>query len=267
MAPGSGKVAIVTGATHGLGRALAHALVKEEGYNTALSARSVQELKALQAELSHYGYAPMVRAFDVGDPWKCSQFVQDVDEAYDRIDVLVNNAGYVHKPTDLISLTPQELDACLRTNLYGPFYLMQDVLPIMIRQDSGTVVNIASKAAHFPVELEAAYNASKAALVALTRTVARELGDGPIKVISVSPGGMSTRMRAIVWGEEDAAQQQSPEFVARVIADIVTLNRVVVNKLTFRAGDTIQAALEVPNGADVLVWRNEVRVFPMEELK
>lgn len=148
------------------------------------------------------------------------------------------------------------LELCFETNVYGPFYAIHYLLPDMIERYRATsersiIVNIASKAARWPTPRMSAYSASKAGLVALTQAAAKELQEDEIgvKVISLSPGGIATRMRAKVSGEEDATKQQSPEFVAQVTADIVS------------------GRYYVPNGADVLVWKEKVTVYPMEDAR
>jgi len=253
------KVAVVTGAGRGLGKAVALELAKE-GYALALCALHREGLDEVALEVTKEGGLAMVEPLDVGQREQVVAFFKDIDRVYGRVDVLVNNAGYVHRPQLITDTLEGEMGRCFRTNVMGPFFFMREAIDRMRSQESrGAIVNVASKAGRYAVPGMAAYNASKAALVSLTQTTAKELRETKIRCLSVSPGGMNTEMRAKVYGAEDAAKQQSPEFVADVIADIVTDR----NKI-FKIG---LALLPVPSGADVFVWRNEVRVFSMEEMK
>ena len=251
------KAAIVTGASRGLGRATALALAKE-GYALALCAR--YEFSDVIKELNGMGATTMMRMFDVRRYDSVQWFVEDVMSVYGRIDVLVNNAGHATPRTDLESLRRSDIRQIVNTNLFGTTWLLMKVLPIMKAQGSGTIVNIGSKAGRYPSPGAAMYSASKAAVHALTQAVAREVRDTKIRVVTVSPGPMNTEMRQTTDG--DAAQQQSPEFVAGIISDVVT------GRLTW-APDILypKSRVSLPSGADVLVWKNNVHVFPMEELK
>lgn len=248
------KVAVITGAGSGLGRAIAWALHKH--YTLALCGRTRKALSEVTGEITAAGGTAMARQVDMKSCGKVCHFLDDVQKFYGRVDVLVNNAGVVHGPLNLQETDPHDMEECFETNVYGPFYAMQHLLPAMISRYRSTsersvIINIASKAARWPTPRMSAYSASKAALVALTQAVAKELQatEVGVKVVSISPGGMDTAMRAQVAGEEDAKQQQSAEFVASVVRDIVTGQR------------------ETPNGANVLVWKKEVKVYPMEDVR
>lgn len=239
------KIAVITGASRGLGRATALALAKE-GYALALCAR--YELSDVIEEIKRTGGTTMMRMFDVRRHDSVSWFIEDVMKVYGRIDVLVNNAGTATPRTNLENVTRSDIRAIVNTNLVGTYWFLMQVLPIMKAQGSGTIVNIGSKAGRYPSPGAALYSASKAAVHALTQAVAREVRDTQIRVVTVSPGPLNTEMRQTTDG--DAEKQQSPEFVAEVIASIVR-----------------SPLIQYPKGCDILVWKNEFRVFPMEEMK
>lgn len=263
--------ALITGASRGLGEALAVALFKE-GYKLALCAhrdkalfdvaRKVQEFKVFQGgdALSVDGvntaslrvYTELV---DVKSARELKTFVRHLGVIVGEPDVLVNNAGYMHEPKPLLELRQWDLEQCLRTNVYAPWILTHLVLPGMLERKKGCIINVASKAAISPGPDVSAYAISKAALHALTMATARECRDTNIRVVTVSPAGMNTQMRAAVYGSEDAEKQMDPGFVANVITDIIEDRR---------GGDS--KVWRVPSGANVLVWKEEVKVFPMPEL-
>jgi len=257
------KVAIVTGAGSGLGRAIAWALHKE-GYALALCGRTWKKLTDVASEITKAGGTTMARQVDVRSAEMIGKFYDDVMEVYGRVDVLVNNAGYAHDPDPIHDLSPWDLQESLETNVLGPFMFMHRFLPVMRRQyrehaERSVIVNIASKAARWPTPRMSAYSASKAALVAITQACAKELAEDEVgvKVISISPGGMNTPMRVEVAGPENAALQQSPESVAKIVADIVEGRPLVDSSRTHYD--------YIPNGADVLVWKEKVTVYPVED--
>jgi|GEM_PF-3002676 len=257
------KAAIVTGASGGLGSAVARALAKE-GYALALAGRNNTVLGDLAHEITQAGGTTMVRTFDLHYSSQVAKFVHDVHEVYHEIDAVVNCAGTVHPRREFESLYLDDLRKTFWVNTFGPFFLMKAVLPLFKEQNRGMIINVASKSARSPAPGFGIYSASKAALVALTQTVAVEAmrSGRNITAITVSPSGMSGRMRASVYGEEEAKQQQSPEFVAQVIASIVTLGYP-----QYVGGPPVWVNGPIPNGADVLIWKAEVRVFPMEDLR
>ncbi len=254
----SGGVAVVTGASRGLGAAVARALAKED-FDLAVCARRFEGMPPKWEAIGSSGNRLLVREVDVSNGVEVNRFLDEVLQTFGRIDVLVNNAGYAHAPGPLAGTSPlsllfSDLQRCMEVNLYPAFWTMRRVLPLMMDRRAGVVVNVASKAARWPTPQMSAYSASKAALVALTQAVAKEVEGTGVRVVSVSPGGMRTEMREKVAGPEDAAQQQDPEFVAKVIADVI-------------AGAWVTVAAPVPNGADILVWKGEVTVYPMEDLR
>lgn len=226
------KVAIVTGANQGLGALISQNL-EGVGYRVIRPSRSSS------------------MPLDVGDHPRVVKFVKDILAKNGRIDALVNNAGY-SQPTSLLENTPDEdLLNCFQTNIFGPFFMMRAIVPIMTRQKSGTIVNICSKSAVFPVPRLAAYSSSKAALLSLTQAAAKELRNTNILCVAICPAGMNTKMRASVYGSEDATKQQSPQRVADFVSEIIT-------KGTLR-GEAIG------QGSCVLIRKDEVTVVEMQD--
>ena len=208
------KIAIITGASKGLGRLIAQRL-GETGYGVVDVSRTSS------------------RPVDVTKPDQVTKLIQRVASEHGRIDVVVNNAGYAHPVVPLSQITDEELFESFQTNTFGPFFVMRSVIPMMRRQGDGMIVNIASKAAIYTVPGLGAYSASKAALVSLTQAAAKELRNTGILCVTVCPSGMRTQMRAAVYGRRDAKEQQSPRRVASLIDEIInkhTLDHMPINQ-------------------------------------
>lgn len=181
------KRIVVTGASRGIGRAIARACAREGAIVGVNWRDSEAEGRALCAERPDR-LRPL--PFDVRDPDAgVARFVADVG----GIDGWVNNAG-INLPDLLAASDPDRLRATLEVNLLGPLLCARAVLPVMLRQRGGVIVNVSSVAAVRPARGQAAYAASKGGLDALTRALAVEYGRKGIRVVGVRPGPVSTRM-------------------------------------------------------------------------
>lgn len=204
------KIAIVTGASSGIGKDIAFGLA-EDGYRVVLTARREQRLKDVAAEMVRkLGLAedctPIVRRLDVTDEADIRELVADIDREYGRIDLLFNNAGL--GTSGSLELDVAELDRLLAVNLRGPFAMMKNVVPVMLRQKRGQIINLASKNGKVGVVGLGGYTASKFGLVGLSEVVYRELAAQGIKVTTLCPGWVNTDM---------AAQEGSPHNPADII--------------------------------------------------
>jgi 3-oxoacyl-[acyl-carrier protein] reductase len=190
----SGKVAIVTGASRGIGRAIARGLA-EDGFRLVINYRGREkEARVLVEETrSEGGLVKTVQA-DLEKPEAPDGLVRAALEEFGQIDVLVNNAG-THLPGVRASeVSPEEWNRVLQVNLTAPFLLMQAVLPSMRARRSGVIVNLSSNVVQRFPALSAPYTASKCGLDALTRVLAREEGANGIRINSVAPGPIETDM-------------------------------------------------------------------------
>jgi NAD(P)-dependent dehydrogenase (short-subunit alcohol dehydrogenase family) len=198
------RTAIVTGASRGLGLALARALA-ERGWRLAVDARGGDALKAAREELA--GLTDVVAVTgDVGDDAHRSELVA---AAGDPIDLVVNNASLLG-PSPLprvADLAPAAFEEILRANVVGPLGLIQLALPHM--REGGRIVNVTSDAAVEPYEGWGGYGSSKAALDQLTRILAAERPD--LRVYAVDPGDMRTRMHQDAFPGEDISDRPPPE--------------------------------------------------------
>lgn len=187
----AGRVAIVSGVGPGLGREVARALARE-GADVVLAARRAASLAELAAELRAAGRRVLEVPADVADAGACEQLAARARAAYGRIDVLVNNAFEMGPMKPLVEASPDELLQPIRVNLIGALQLTRAVLPAMRAQGRGSIVMVNSMVIRDVLPNMGPYAASKAALLAATQGLARELGPEGIRVNSVMPG--------YIWG-------------------------------------------------------------------
>jgi NAD(P)-dependent dehydrogenase (short-subunit alcohol dehydrogenase family) len=189
-----GRIALITGASRGLGKAIALELA-HAGASLALIGRSEEKLNATAAEAARFGVEAHVFVTDVVQDAQVRALKQRIQEQFGHADILVNNAGIMlRKP--LVDCTVEEWRQVVDTNLTSVFLMCKAFIPLMRGRGYGRVINIASTLAHVALPGRTAYAASKAGLLGLTRALALELvGDG-ITVVSISPGPFATEMAA-----------------------------------------------------------------------
>lgn len=211
----SGQVAVVTGASRGLGRATALAFARE-GAALAVCARGAEELRALVDELRGREADVLGVVADLREPRDIERLVALTFERFGRVDVLVNNASELG-PTPLPHLADyptRSFEDVLRVNLVAPFRLTQAVIGDMLRRGSGVVLNVSSDVAMAGYPGWGAYAVSKAALDALTRTWAAEVAGTGVRLHSIDPGDMDTAMHRAALPEEDPASLLDPAYSA-----------------------------------------------------
>jgi 3-oxoacyl-[acyl-carrier protein] reductase len=184
------NVALVTGATAGIGRAIAFALARE-GYRVGVCARTAERVSALVAELKRSGFQAAGAAADVGDPILVAGLVERITDEMGPIHTLVNNAGIgVLKP--LVDLTLEEWDRTMATNLRSLYLVTRAVLPGMIQRQAGAIVNVASLAGKNAVLGGTAYAASKHAVLGFSKSLMLEVRKQGIRVTAICPGSVAT---------------------------------------------------------------------------
>ncbi|PLR89151.1 SDR family NAD(P)-dependent oxidoreductase [Bacillus sp. T33-2] len=192
------KVVMITGASKGLGKALALAFAKE-GARLAICARGVEDLEKVKADAEALGSEVLAVTANVAVPRDVERFVALAEEAYGKIDVLVNNASMLGpSPMPMLLDYPEEDFAeVIRVNAVSPFIVTRRVLPGMLQRNEGSVINVTSEAGHVGYAGWGAYGISKFAVEGLTETWADELSDTNIRVNMVDPGEMDTGMHAL----------------------------------------------------------------------
>lgn len=188
-----GKVALVTGAARGIGKALAVRFAKE-GANVAFTDLVINE-DAIQTkkEIEDCGVKCEAYASDASNFEETEKIVNQIKEDFGRIDILVNNAG-ITKDGLMLRMTEQQWDLVLKVNLKSAFNFIHAVLPIMLRQRGGSIINMASVVGVHGNAGQANYAASKAGMIALAKSVAQEVGSRGIRANAIAPGFIMTAM-------------------------------------------------------------------------
>ncbi|MDA1348942.1 MAG: SDR family NAD(P)-dependent oxidoreductase [Chloroflexi bacterium] len=188
-----GQTAIVTGGGDGLGLGIADRLASE-GANILIVDFNADNGKTASEKLAAHGVKTLVEVGDVGDEAVADRAAAAAMAAWGRIDVLVNNAGIAGHSANVWELTADEMDRVYRTNLRGVFNFCHSVIPHMMKRDYGRVVNIASIAGKEGNPKAVPYSATKAGVIALTKSVGKELATTGIRVNSVAPAVVRTRI-------------------------------------------------------------------------
>ncbi|HEX4216105.1 MAG TPA: SDR family oxidoreductase [Candidatus Dormibacteraeota bacterium] len=216
-----GRVALITGASMGLGRATALTYAAE-GARLGLCARHPEPLARVAAAIRALGAEVLATPADTGVEADRERLLAVTEDRFGRIDVLVNNASTLG-PLPLPQLTDLDLgdlQEVLRVNLEGPFQLAQGVLAGMIARGSCVIINVSSDAALEAYPGWGAYSAAKAALDALTRVWAEELKGTGVEVVSFDPGDMDTAMHRAALPDDDPGALARPEQVAERLVDL-----------------------------------------------
>lgn len=215
-----GKVAIVTGAGRGIGRSIAQTLA-QRGVSVSLAARSKDELEHVREEIEAAGGKACCMPTDLSKEQEAVALVQNTVERFGRLDILVNNAGMgIFKP--LAETSTDEWDVIMRVNARGPFILCREAIPYLKRQKRSYIVNISSVVGVKGYENQAAYAASKHALMGMTKALAREVRDLGIRVHAVCPGGVDTTLVASARPDLDKSVLMQPEEIADAVLFLVT---------------------------------------------
>lgn len=217
----AGKVAIVTGGATGMGRAIC-ALLAREGARVLVNYRSSSSAaNDVVADIKGQGGTALAHAADVQNDPDVRAMVDLVEDRWGRLDVLVNNAGWskVTPHANLEALTDEIWDRTLNTNLRGAFYCCRAAVPLMRRNGGGCIVNNASASAYTAAGSTIVYSASKAAMVNMTKSLARALAPD-IRVNAVAPGLVQTRFAG--WPQEafDSGRESSPLGCIASVEDV-----------------------------------------------
>ncbi|NQV59823.1 MAG: SDR family oxidoreductase [Alphaproteobacteria bacterium] len=220
----AGKAAIVTGASRGIGAATARELAGR-GVAVLLAARSLGEIKAVAEEICAAGGRAEALACDVSQYGDVAAAVARCQEAFGRLDILINNAGVIEPITRLGDSDPEQWGRAADINYKGVYHGLRAAIPVMAAQGAGVIINLSSGAATGAMEGWSHYCSAKAAALSLTRCAHVEYGSSGIRVIGLSPGTVATEMQILIKAsginpvsQLDPAVHIPAEWPARVIA-------------------------------------------------
>ena len=223
------KNALITGAGKGIGKAVALALAAE-GVNVALLARTKTDLEQVAKEIEPYGVKTVIITADIADIESVNQSVNTVLGEFKTIDILINNAG-IGKFGKFLDLAPEDFENIIKVNLFGIYYTTRAVLPGMIEQQGGDIINISSTAGLKGAAITSAYSASKFAVMGLTESLMQEVRKHNIRVTALTPSTVATDMAInlnLTDGNPEKVMQA--EDIAELIVAQLKLNRRVFIK-------------------------------------
>ena len=225
------KTVLITGSGRGIGKAIAIKFAKE-GYKIAINSnKSKHELEETKEKLLSYNIPVFSMQGDVGNYDFCKNFVSESKAKFGSVDILINNAGISH--IGLFSeMTPDEWNNIINTNLTSVYNLSSLVIPDMVRNKSGKILNISSVWGNVGASMEVAYSASKGGMNSLTKALAKELAPSNIQVNAIACGAIDTEMNSFLATEEltslideiPASRLGKPEEVAELAFNLCTGN-------------------------------------------
>lgn len=206
----TGKVALVTGASRGIGRAIALKLAAEGAAVVINYHGSMEKAKEVKAEIESDGGIAEIMQCNVADYQATEAMIRKVTDDFGRLDILVNNAG-ITRDGLLMKMSEEDYDTVLDTNLKGTFHCIRFAARQMLRQRGGRIINLSSVSGILGNAGQANYSASKAGVIGLTKSAARELASRGITVNAVAPGFIETEMTAVLTGKvRESAVAQIP---------------------------------------------------------
>jgi len=219
-----GKTAIITGAGKGLGKAMSLALAAE-GVNLGLISRTTADLEQLQTELT--GLYPEIKvAFataDIGSYAAVKSAIATIKATLNTVDILINNAG-VLKMGGFLELPVEEWEQVFQVNVLGTYYMVHEVLPLILKQGQGDIINIASTAGLKGAAKMSAYGASKAAVINLTESLMQEVRKSNIRVTTFNPSTIATEMTLNAnFTDGNAEKVLQPEDLAFLVVNNLKL--------------------------------------------
>lgn len=238
-----GRVALITGASRGLGKAMALALA-ERGASVALAARDLEKLSEVAASVRATGAGAEVYKVDVTNEAEVLQLEKEVAARFGKVQILINNAGVnLRKP--ITDFTLDEWNWVIGTNLTSAFLLCRSFVPHMRGTGYGRIINMTSIMSHVSLPGRAAYSSSKTALLGLTRALAMELAPEGITVVGISPGPFATEMNTVLM--------QNPDVNAQFISKIPVGRWGKVEDIGSLAAFLCSSAASFITGTDIVI--------------
>jgi len=227
------KVAIVTGASRGIGRAISIALARE-GATIVLAARSIDKLRETADQVTAAGGKSEIVVTDLVEEESIKNLVKVTSRKFSQLDILINNAGVTHS-AKLEETATKDWDHCFAVNSRAPFILCRETLPLLKKTEAGYIVNIASVVSVKGYPLQSAYTASKHAIRGMTISLAEEFNRSNIRVHLLCPGGVDTELLQKVRPDIKKQDLMQPDEIAELVLYLVThKGNAVIDELHIR---------------------------------
>ena len=227
-----GKTALVTGATSGIGLSVTRSLV-EQGVRVGAVGRRREALDRLSSEGDGRSIVPLMA--DLAEPDQVMRMVREALATLGRVDILINDAGVGYR-ANVVDTTTEEWDTTFAIDVRAPFLAVHELIPAMIENGGGTIVNVASVGGLIAIADRAAYTSAKAALIALTRSIALDFARQGIRANCVAPGTTETPwIDRILAGAGDAADELRVQMRQRQIVDRLATPEEIADAIVFLA--------------------------------
>lgn len=211
----TGKIALITGASGGIGTAIATKL-SSMGMHLVITAKNAEKLDMLKNEIEKSGTNVHTIVTDISDSHTSKQLIEETIHVFGKLDVLVNNAGYAISKS-LEETTVDEWDQSMAVNARAPFFLCKKSIPYLRESKCATIVNISSVVGRLGYADQAVYTASKHALMGFSKVLAKEVQSLGIRVHTIAPGGVATEMVTTMRADIDVTQLIQPDEIADIV--------------------------------------------------
>lgn len=220
-----GKMALITGGSRGIGKAIALALA-EEGVNVAITGRNEEKLKEVVQEIEIKGVKSAYAVFDITSKTEVYGALEKLQKDFGKIDILVNNAG-VAAFGGILEMEDEKWEEIVKTNLFGAYYVVKAVVPSMVEKKTGDIINISSTAGLKGNAMTSAYSASKFGLIGMSESMMLELRKQNIRVTTLMPSTIASDMSKEVLKITDGNPEKvlQPEDFAELVVDLLKLNK------------------------------------------
>ena len=220
-----GKIALITGGSRGIGKAIALALAKE-GVNVAITGRNEEKLKEVVQEIERKGVKSAYAVFDITSKTEVYGALEKLQKDFGKIDILVNNAG-VAAFGGILEMEDEKWEEIVKTNLFGAYYVVKAVVPSMVERKTGDIINISSTAGLKGNAMTSAYSASKFGLIGMSESMMLELRKQNIRVTTLMPSTIASDMSKEVLKITDGNPEKvlQPEDFAELVVDLLKLNK------------------------------------------
>ena len=218
----TGKIAIITGASRGIGKSIACALAAQNA-TVILVARSKKDIQSLAQQITSTGGKAQAIPLDISQEKEVIDFFNDIVKRYGKLDILINNAG-VNARGKILETPIDALDNVMKVNIRGTFLCCREGLRVMALQKNGTIINMSSVMGFRGYVDQAAYAASKHAVVGMTKTLAIEAKEYNVRVSVIHPGAVATEMGLSARPDLDPQVMIHPEDIAQVVLFLLSLS-------------------------------------------